>query len=88
MPPEEPDSPAKPPGAVTQVWNLAEALSAFVSDGLRLVAPEQYRQRLAICDTCDRRDGNRCLECGCQLLLKARGRAFRCPLDKWPSITE
>lgn len=78
------DRSKRPPSLSRQAWNLARSLADFVADGLRTVTADQYRQRLEICDTCDRRRGNRCMVCGCRLSLKARGRAFRCPLDKWP----
>jgi hypothetical protein len=68
-----------------QAWNLARSLASFVADGCTTVAKEQYQCRLAICDTCDQRRGNRCLVCGCRLSLKALGRAFECPLGKWPT---
>lgn len=84
---EEPADPRplKPPSLPRQAWNLARSLADFVADGMHTVTADQYRQRLEICDACDRRRGNRCMECGCRLSLKARGRAFRCPLDKWPT---
>jgi hypothetical protein len=69
-----------------QAWNLARSLADFVADGMKTVTKEQYQRRLEICDACDRRRGNRCLECGCRLSLKARGRAFRCPIGKWPDV--
>ncbi len=67
-----------------QAWNLVRSLADFVADGCKTVSEDQYRQRLEICDGCDQRRGNRCRQCGCRLSLKARGRAFRCPLSKWP----
>ncbi|MCB9939633.1 MAG: hypothetical protein H6823_15430 [Planctomycetaceae bacterium] len=78
----------KPPSLPRQVWNLAQSLASFVADGCKTVTPQQYQARLEVCDTCDQRKGNRCMKCGCQLSLKARGRAFRCPLAKWPDITK
>ena len=69
-----------------RAWNLTAALAAFVADGLKTVDREQYEQRMTICDDCDKRQGNRCQECGCRLHLKARGRAFKCPLGKWPPV--
>ena len=74
------------PSAGKQLWNLTKSLADFVSDGCTMVSPEQYEERLAICTTCTRRRGNRCLECGCRLSVKARGRAFQCPLNKWPEV--
>jgi len=64
-------------------WDLAVAVTSFVADGARTVSQSEYEARIRICSTCDRRRGNRCRECGCQLSLKARGRVFSCPLDKW-----
>jgi len=56
---------------------------AFVGDGCGIVDEAVYRQRLAVCQSCDRRSGNRCAACGCWINVKARGRVFRCPLDRW-----
>ena len=78
----------KPPAFPKQVWNFARALSAFVADGLTTVTEQQYKERLAVCEQCNYRKDNRCLKCGCQLLWKARGRAFTCPVGKWPAIVE
>lgn len=71
------------PGLVAQAWNLAASVAAFVADGCRTVEATEYARRLKICDGCDRRTGNRCLACGCNLSIKAAGRAMRCPLGKW-----
>lgn len=79
-----PPSPVRPPSLLQQGWNVAQALAAFTADGFQTVTKEQYEARLAICETCDRRRGTRCLQCGCGLALKAKGRAFQCPLKKWP----
>ena len=48
-----------------------------------VVDDAQYRQRLEICRTCDRRTGKRCTACGCWITVKARGRVFRCPIGRW-----
>ena len=76
----------KPPSLSRQAWNLARSLADFAADGFKTVTEDQYRERLEICDTCDHRRGNRCLKCGCRLSLKACGRAFKCPLNKWPKV--
>jgi len=77
----------QPPGLVRQVWNLAGSLASFVADGCNTLTKQEYETRLKICHTCDQRRGNRCLKCGCRLSLKARGRAFQCPLNKWPPVS-
>ncbi|HWL09955.1 MAG TPA: hypothetical protein VNQ76_16235 [Planctomicrobium sp.] len=77
--------PHRPPSLIQQGWNLTQALAAFTANGFKTVTAEEYAARLAICDTCEKRQGTRCMQCGCGLTLKARGRAFSCPLKKWSS---
>lgn len=76
----------QPPSLARRAWNLVGSLAAFVADGLQTVTEAEYRARLEICDACPSRQQNSCVECGCSLALKARGRAFSCPLGKWPEI--
>jgi len=76
------------PSLPRQAWNLTTSLASFVADGCKTVTKEEYQRRLEVCDACDERRENRCRKCGCYLTLKARGRAFRCPLDKWPTPQE
>ena len=76
------------PSILGMAWNLATSLAAFVADGCKTVTAEEYKQRLEICSGCDQRYGNNCLKCGCNLPLKAHGRAFECPLAKWPMPSE
>ena len=87
--PEFVSSPAMP-SLIRQGWNLAASLAAFVADGLHLCTKEQYEIRMTICDACvppeGFRVGHRCAKCGCNLPIKARGRAFQCPPGKWPPI--
>ena len=71
------------PPLVTQVSNIFQSVVAFVGDGCGIVHDAQYRQRLEICRECDRRTGKRCTACGCWINVKARGRAFSCPLGRW-----
>ena len=71
------------PPLATQASNLFESAVAFVGDGCGVVDDAQYRQRLEICRTCDRRTGKRCTACGCWITVKARGRVFRCPIGRW-----
>lgn len=74
------------PPLTRRAWNLAESLAAFVSDGCRLVDGAEYRRRLETCNACDRRSDGKCLECGCYLTVKGKGRAFDCPLGKWKEL--
>ena len=79
-------APAAAPSLRRRAWNLAESLVAFVEDGMTTVTTEQYARRLMICDECEFRDGGSCRQCGCRLAIKARGRAFQCPEEKWPDM--
>ena len=72
------------PGLVTQGWNLVRAIRDFVADGCKTVSTEDYQSRLQVCESCERCQEDRCLACGCNLMFKARGRAFECPLNLWP----
>lgn len=76
-----------PPSLLQQGWNAAKALGSFIADGLTTVSTEEYERRLSICDTCEHRADNRCNLCGCFLELKAKGRAFDCPANKWNQST-
>jgi hypothetical protein len=73
-----------PPPMTQRAWNLAESLTAFVADGLRLVSRGEYQSRLQICEECTYRTDSTCTKCGCIIALKARGRAFQCPEGLWP----
>ena len=83
-PRQQHDAMPKFPSLPKQVWNLAKSLAAFVSDGCKTLPRGDYEARLKICDQCGFREGGRCIKCGCNLALKARGRAFACPESKWP----
>ena len=72
------------PTVLQMFWNVASSVAAFVGYGMQGADKEVYAARLAVCDTCEQRSGNRCLKCGCLLSLKASGRIFECPLGKWP----
>lgn len=75
------------PTLLQKGWSAAMAVAQFIADGAWTLTPEQYRARLEVCETCDQRRVNTCTVCGCNLTLKSRGRAFQCPLGKWP-VTE
>ncbi|MGA2259475.1 MAG: DUF6171 family protein [Thermoguttaceae bacterium] len=79
----EPASQPAFPSLASQASNLFQAAVAFVGDGCALVDDAEYRHSLEICRTCDQRVGERCTACGCWIKVKARGRAFTCPLERW-----
>lgn len=70
------------PPIATQVGNALKAAQTF------LVAPEvssqeEQSRRLSICKGCDQFQGGRCVQCGCSLWLKVKGKNLHCPIDKW-----
>ena len=67
-------------------WNFLKSMADFVADGCRTLTQDEYRERLMVCTHCDQRTDNTCAICGCYLSLKARGRACRCPQNKWPPL--
>ena len=56
--------------------------------------PEQYEERIKICEDCEylrkvellNRVGLICAACSCFLSAKARSKYARCPKDKWPKL--
>lgn len=73
------------PSVGSQAWSFLNSVKDFVADGLKTVTREEYEARMKICDGCDKRVEDRCVKCGCYLSVKAKGRAFKCPLGKWPT---
>jgi hypothetical protein len=71
------------PNLLRQGRNLAESITGFLADRGQIVDEATMRRRLECCDRCPRLRGRRCLLCGCYLPIKAWGRAFRCPEDRW-----
>jgi hypothetical protein len=43
--------------------------------------------RRSACESCDRWDHGRCMECGCYTYAKTRLTHERCPLGKWGAAT-
>lgn len=76
----------KRPHLLSRVWNLSKSLKSFVDDGFTTVDRAHYERRLRICHACPQRWNDDCKLCGCRLSLKARGRAFSCPLGKWLAV--
>lgn len=68
-----------------KLGQLAQAAADYAKDGFANVSESAYYRRLGVCESCDRRlPGWICGECRCHLLIKAWGRAMKCPLGKWP----
>lgn len=75
----------KPCGGVAVLWNFAKSVSAFVADGCKTVDKTTYRDRLVICDACDkhRNKWGQCDLCKCFVRIKTKGRVEECPEGRW-----
>ncbi len=80
-------------GRLNLARNVARAYLRFAvwlahNRGRGWLVGRRYSERLEICESCDRRNGNRCGLCGCvlagRLLSKARLESESCPLKNWP----
>jgi len=78
----------KLPSAMTMAKNLAVtaldvAQHAINTGGEVMVSKRVAAHRLVRCESCERLEGARCLECGCFIKVKAKLVAAECPLGKW-----
>lgn len=75
------------PSVVAQGFSFLDAATKYVEDLATAqgatVNKEEYMERITICDTCDKRSGNKCKACGCNLVVKVGWARQKCPLDKW-----
>jgi hypothetical protein len=74
---------ARPPSFGAMARGLASTMIRFARSGFRISGRIEARRRLAICNDCDRRDGERCGVCGCYASLKAMVEVADCPLGRW-----
>jgi hypothetical protein len=87
-PPPPPPTSGKAPSLFQQGWNFASAVGEYVKSGGAKVSEEEYTDRLKECDSCEWRNGKRCMKCGCFVTLKATWSSADCPIGKWPKIDE
>lgn len=55
----------------------------YVMGGAKTVSKEEYDERMAICNSCEHRDGFRCILCTCRLDKKCARSTEECPIKKW-----
>lgn len=65
------------------MMNAGGALKAAAVSGFKTVSKEERKNRLDICEECDKYKNGRCLECGCFLSFKTTLEAWHCPIKKW-----
>lgn len=46
------------------------------------------KERLEVCETCDRYENGKCKECGCLMEVKTMFPYSNCPLNKWESYRD
>lgn len=66
--------------------NSASKAAKAISHNKQIVSPElEAKKRLDICSKCQFLDknGGRCTECGCFVIIKVKMDFESCPLDKW-----
>lgn len=51
--------------------------------GFGIASDDVVSSRRGACESCDRWDHGRCMECGCYTWAKTRLTNERCPLGKW-----
>jgi hypothetical protein len=78
----------KLPSLINMAANLAGAVSRHVADGLTATPADKFEARLAVCNLCSQRNGDRCAACGCTLLKKAAHNSATCPLALWDRTDE
>ena len=74
----------KMPSLGKQAWGFAKAVTNHIKSGAAHTSEELSKARLEVCDTCDKRSGDKCVECGCFLASKAKWASSDCPIGKWP----
>lgn len=51
---------------------------------LKVLYPKKERdRRKSICDTCEKRNGVRCGECGCFIVALTKINPMKCPINKF-----
>ena len=70
------------------ITNFVKETKKYINEGRPQVTPEQYQDRLDICDSCDflRKTTFTCGVCGCYLGTKAKWATSDCPKNKWLEV--
>jgi len=77
------------PSLLQMAFNLTETtkdiIDNAVKNGIILAQENEINKRIDICKDCDSLDKQRirCFECGCDMKIKTRFSASKCPKNKW-----
>lgn len=72
--------------------NFAVAAKDIAKSGFQRISPEQYAERMKVCNACEFWDGKarfgmgKCSKCGCTG-AKQWFATSKCPIDKWGSLS-
>lgn len=73
-----------------QIKNLSQSAKDIVYDAVNgnqiLVSAEVKKERMDICNGCEKNDGGKCRACGCYLEVKTKFASSYCPIMKWTSV--
>jgi len=72
------------PSIIKKAGNFIVAAVKHLSSGMKKLCDDEYQKRIDVCDSCEKKVGDNCLECGCVLSIKARWASEDCPLGRWP----
>jgi hypothetical protein len=64
------------------VGSFLESVGKIVHDP-ELVEPQISKQRLDVCNNCEKFSNGICKECGCIMAIKTKFKVMVCPLEKW-----
>ncbi len=67
--------------------SIASVIKYAKRSGQVVATKPTIANRLDICRTCEKMQGNRCEECGCVLTIKIGLKAVECPIGKWGKET-
>lgn len=69
-----------------QGWSFLTANARLASHGWGAATEEVMTSRLALCQLCPARNGDRCGKCGCPVEKKASYPTEQCPIGKWGRV--
>lgn len=71
-----------------QFFSFGKAILKYVKSGAENVDEDLFKERVAICQTCEYFEGRRCKICGCFVDLKAKWAVQSCPVNNWEKVME
>jgi hypothetical protein len=78
---------SKSPSLFTKGVNFVWAALKHAASGFQRASDEVYKQRISICEACERLNAEReCELCGCAVDIKASWASQECPLRKWLAL--